>query len=81
MADCYHMWVFEKGFELPFGIHPKDKKTTPVNRGSTRTRCILSDGSEVSMRDMLERTGSLGAVQGAYVDGMAAFLKNNMLKG
>lgn len=24
-ANMYHLWVFEKGFELPFGIHDKDK--------------------------------------------------------
>ena len=24
-ANMYHIWVFEKGFELPFGIHKKDK--------------------------------------------------------
>jgi len=24
-ANMYHMWVFEKGFELPFGIHKNDK--------------------------------------------------------
>lgn len=27
VCDCYHLWVFEKGFQLPFGIHPRDKKT------------------------------------------------------
>ena len=23
-ANMYHLWVFEKGFELPFGIHDDD---------------------------------------------------------
>lgn len=33
-ADVYHLWVFEKGFRLPFGIHPKEiGLTTPINRG------------------------------------------------
>ena len=27
VCDCYHLWVFEKGFRLPFGINPRDKKT------------------------------------------------------
>ena len=81
MADCYHMWVFEKGFELPFGIHPKDKKTAPVNRGSTRMRCVTSDGREISMRDMLEKTGSLGVMQDAYAGELANFFANNQLKG
>ena len=80
MADCYHMWVFEKGFELPFGIHPKDKKTAPVNRGSTRMRCVLGDGRELTMKEMLESTGALGALQDNYLDGMLSFAMNNLLK-
>lgn len=24
-ADTYHLWVFEKGFKMPFGIHPRDE--------------------------------------------------------
>ena len=32
-CDVYHLWVFEKGFEFPFGIHPKDKKANLINRG------------------------------------------------
>lgn len=24
-ANMYHIWVFEEGFELPFGIHKNDK--------------------------------------------------------
>lgn len=33
-ADVYHLWVFPKGFSLPFGIHPKrDKQCRVVNRG------------------------------------------------
>lgn len=35
-ADTYHLWVFEKGFKMPFGIHPRDEKPMVVNRGSTR---------------------------------------------
>ena len=81
MADCYHLWVFEKGFELPFGIHPKDKKAPLVNRGSTRMRCVTSDGREISMRDMLEKTGSLGVMQDTYAGELANFFANNQLKG
>lgn len=34
VCDVYHLWVFEKGFELPFGIHPKEAaKMQYVNRG------------------------------------------------
>lgn len=31
-ADVYHLWVFEKGYQLPFGIHPKEYQKA-VNRG------------------------------------------------
>ena len=39
-ADTYHLWVFEKGFKMPFGIHPRDEKPMVVNRGSTRVRAV-----------------------------------------
>lgn len=32
VADVYHLWVFEKGYQLPFGIHPKEYQKA-VNRG------------------------------------------------
>ena len=32
-ADVYHLWVFDKNFKLPFGIHPKEYKKA-INRGS-----------------------------------------------
>ena len=25
VANVYHLWILEKGFELPFGIHENDK--------------------------------------------------------
>ena len=31
-ADVYHLWVFDKSFRLPFGIHPKEY-TKAINRG------------------------------------------------
>ncbi len=34
VMDVYHLWVFPKDFDLPFGIHPKeDKQCKVVNRG------------------------------------------------
>ena len=33
VMDCYHLWILPKYFEMPFGIHPKDKKCKVVNRG------------------------------------------------
>lgn len=33
-CDVYHLWVFEKGFRLPFGIHPKEKSlSNTIHRG------------------------------------------------
>lgn len=31
-ANMYHIWIFEKGFELPFGIHDKDKSERKEER-------------------------------------------------
>ncbi|WP_406543843.1 hypothetical protein [Pseudobutyrivibrio sp.] len=31
-ADVYHLWVFDKKFEMPFGIHPSEYKKA-INRG------------------------------------------------
>ena len=33
VCDVYHLWVFDKKIDLPFGIHPK-QYTKAVNRGS-----------------------------------------------
>jgi hypothetical protein len=35
-CDVYHLWVFDKKFEMPFGIHPKEY-TKAVNRGYSVT--------------------------------------------
>ena len=38
-CDVYHLWVFEKGFRLPFGIHPKEANLThTVHRGYSFTQ-------------------------------------------
>lgn len=58
VCDCYHLWVFEKGFQLPFGIHPRDKKTVTVNRCSTRVRAVDGRGKEYSLKELLERKGA-----------------------
>lgn len=39
-ADVYHLWVFDKKFDMPFGIHPKEYSKS-VNRGCSFTE---SDG-------------------------------------
>lgn len=40
VADVYHLWVFEKGFRLPFGIHPKEYQPA-VNRGYSMSQADL----------------------------------------
>lgn len=34
IADVYHLWVFNKKYDMPFGIHPKEYKKA-INRGAT----------------------------------------------
>ncbi len=44
-ADVYHLWVFDKNYLPPFGIHPKEYKKA-INRGYNMTEGelkILSD--------------------------------------
>lgn len=54
VCDCYHLWVFEKGFELPFGIHPKDKQPKPVRRGYLNFHGVnQATGEEISLVEML----------------------------
>lgn len=34
MADVYHLWVFDKKLDMPFGIHPKEFSKAPaIKRG------------------------------------------------
>ena len=33
-TDTYHLWVFGKKYDMPFGIHPKEYKKA-INRGAT----------------------------------------------
>ena len=81
VCDCYHLWVFEKGFQLPFGIHPRDAKTVPVNRGSTRMRAVDRSGNEFSMRELLAQSGQENLPKEAYVQGMASILGSKLLGG
>lgn len=34
-ADVYHLWVFDKKFEMPFGIHPREYRKA-INRGDLK---------------------------------------------
>ena len=42
MADVYHLWVFGKKYDMPFGIHPKEYKKA-INRGITFYKEDLND--------------------------------------
>lgn len=81
VCDCYHLWVFEKGFQLPFGIHPRDKKTVTVNRGSTRVRAIDGAGREHSIKELLEENGAADVPKQAYEQAMAGYMMKNLLGG
>lgn len=50
VMDIYHLWVFDKNFRLPFGIHPKDKQCRAVNRG-----CSVNKNNMAHKRDALEK--------------------------
>ncbi len=49
-ADVYHLWVFEKGFQLPFGIHPKEYQKA-INRGCGMTQQELDELKEYYNQD------------------------------
>ena len=35
VCDVYHLWVFDKKFEMPFGIHP-EQHIKAINRGALK---------------------------------------------
>lgn len=46
VMDVYHLWVFEKGFELPFGIHPtRDKQAVWIKRGYRKDIADIAEKS------------------------------------
>ena len=42
VMDVYHLWVFEKGYQLPFGIHPKEYQKA-INRGYSMNEAELKE--------------------------------------
>ena len=42
IADVYHLWVFEKNFRMPFGIHPKEY-IPAINRGYSMNSAELKE--------------------------------------
>ncbi len=56
VMDVYHLWVFQKDFELPFGIHPvRDKKARWVKRGCPKDVSALAENSEFILKLQEER--------------------------
>lgn len=45
-ADVYHLWVFDKAFQLPFGIHPKEYQHA-INRGYSMNEAELEELKKV----------------------------------
>ena len=58
VADVYHLWVFDKNFNLPFGIHPKEH-TKAINRGSL----------PLSEQELLDLQEVLSSTHGGDIDG------------
>ena len=42
VMDVYHLWVFDKKLEMPFGIHPKEH-IKAINRGANITEAELAE--------------------------------------
>ena len=53
VMDCYHLWVFDKKLEMPFGIGPGEYQRA-VNRGYCITECDYN-----ALMDDYKRTGKL----------------------
>ena len=64
VCDCYHLWVFEKD-SSSVRIHPRDKKTVTVNRGSTRSEPLTAQGVK-QHQELLEENGAADVPKQAY---------------
>ena len=59
VMDVYHLWVFPKGFSMPFGIHPtKDKQCRVVNRGCPKDPTQLALNSQGMLSNTKDRNES-----------------------
>lgn len=47
VTDTYHLWVFNKNCDMPFGIHPREYKKA-INRGAT----FYPEDGEILEREM-----------------------------
>lgn len=52
VMDVYHLWVFDKNFRFPFGIHPKDKQARSIKRGCCVNKNNLK-AREAGMREVI----------------------------
>lgn len=50
VADVYHLWVFNKKFEMPFGIHPKE-----FHKAANRGYNITKDDMKILQQEMDKR--------------------------
>lgn len=49
-TDTYHLWVFPKGYQLPFGIHPSEfHKCKYVNRGANGNFAQIVENTRISL--------------------------------
>jgi len=47
VMDVYHLWVFDKDFDLPFGIHPtRDKQCPHIKRGCPKDITALAENTK-----------------------------------
>ena len=58
VQDVYHLWVFPKEFDLPFGIHPtRDKQCRVVRRGCPKdVDYLIKNTQEMCGKDSKENT-------------------------
>lgn len=57
VCDVYHLWIFEKGFKIPFGIHPDQAKLSSyINRGYNFTEQDSIEYEEFSNKMKTDQT-------------------------
>ena len=60
VMDVYHLWVFPKDFELPFGIHPhRDVQAKWIRRGCPRDTSYLAANTQEIMDLQKAKTSEL----------------------
>ena len=50
VMDVYHLWIFPKEFDLPFGIHPtRDEQAKWIKRGCPKEPTVLVNNTKEIM--------------------------------